>query len=152
MTCGTGCLTSAVSPHDPVDNRESLYRLVKPIYVKPENGGWHLSSQAFTHPSYRISVDRAALCGNDPAHTQVEESDFVCSVVAGAVRNITFVHKPPTGEIEYSGRVDATPQPENRAHADIYVHPRATKGAFRKLQERLAQLARWENGFGPDDA
>jgi hypothetical protein len=37
-----------------------LYRLVKPIYVKPENGGWRLSSQAFTHPSYFISVDRAA--------------------------------------------------------------------------------------------
>jgi hypothetical protein len=129
-----------------------LYRLVKRGYIKLKNSERRPSSQAFTSPRYRISVDRARLCGNDPAYTQVDDTDFVCSVVAGEVRSITITHNRPTGAVTHNIRVDATPTPKNPAHADIYAHPDvATKGVFRKLQERLAQLARWEDWFGPSD-
>lgn len=52
-------------------------------------------------------------------------------------------------------RVEATPQEGNHeAHADIYsftlaLSKTAQKNVFRLLREALADLARWETGFGP---
>lgn len=143
-----------------VGDEEILYRLVKPKrgYVKLENGEWRPSSQAFTDrfPRCRISVDRADLCDEGPAHTQVYDTDLICSVVVGPVRKINTVEqRKPGGQIiqKHEVCVDHTPLPDNHAHADIYVIPyMRTKGVFRKLQERLALLATWEEGFGPEEA
>lgn len=139
-----------------------LYRRVKHgrNQVKQrEDGEIRPSSQAFTghRPQYLISVDRAELCDEDPSHTQQEDSDYICSVVTGEVRSIdTVTQNSPKGEVIkcHNIVVDYTPNPqadpENDAHADIYPHPEvANKTVFRKLQERLACIAKWEEGFTP---
>ena len=141
-----------------VADEEVLYRLVKHQrgYIKLENGEWRPSSQAFTDPKYRISVDRAELCNHDPAHTLRGMAGFVCSVGAGKARGIKdVVQRTPKGEIirQHSVCVDHAPEPENYAHAEVYAHPTvANKNVFRKLQERLALLAQWEEGFDPSGA
>lgn len=140
-----------------------LYRRVKHgrNQVKVKDGQVRPSSQAFTghKPKFRISVDRAELCDKDPAHTQQDTSDYICSVVAGEVRSIdAVIQNSPKGkeirrhniDIEYTPNPEA--DPENDAHADIYPHPElANKQVFRKLQERLALMARWEEGFEPTE-
>lgn len=146
-----------IGPQDHVANEERLYRLVKRErgYTKLENGEWRPSSQAFLGGhKRRISVDRAKLCNNDPRHTQVEETDYVCRLVAVEVRSIdTVAKRTHKNEViyRYEVRVDSTPKSENAAHADIYAYLKvATKGAFRQLKEKLAELAEWEEGFKPD--
>lgn len=141
-----------------------LYRRVKHgrnQVKRQDNGELRLSSQAFTgrKPKFRISVDRDDLCDRDPAHTQQEDSDYICSVRTGEVRNIdTVTQNTQKGEIikRHNIDVDYTPNPEadpdNDAHADIYPRPElANKNVFRKLQESLACIAWWEEGFTPTE-
>ena len=139
-------------PHDPVDDDEILYRLVQPKYVEPNNGGWEIRSEAFKDRERRISVDRALFSG-DPANTQVDkESDYICCLVAGEVRNLTVTIDAPNGTVSerYGVCVDPAPLPHNEAHAEIYVKSNpSSKTPFRKLKYKLAELAEFEKHFGP---
>lgn len=135
-----------------VDDDELLYRCVKRAHWKPTNGGFRLSSQAFTDPQYRISVDRAKMCGRDPGFSQTDETDYVCSLLTSDVRAIGNVAKFQNNERveQHAIDVDAAPIPGNAAHAEIYAHPQiSSRGVFRRLQESLVHLSRWEEGFGP---
>lgn len=132
---------------DQVEDGEKLYRCVRRAYAKLENGEWRPSSQAFTDPEYKISVDRAKLCSNDPTYSQMETNDLVCSVVAGEARKINGVIQYDKDVIrqQYQVCVGPDPLPHNAAHALIYAHPQiASKNVFRRLQESLALIAHWE--------
>lgn len=140
----------ANEPPEPV-NDEILYRLVQPKYVEPNNGGWEIKSEAFKDRERRISVDRALLSG-DPANTQVEESDYICRLVTREVRRLTVTLDAPNGTIleRFGICVDPVPLPDNGAHAEIYVERNPTsKAPFRKLKYKLAELAKFEECFGP---
>lgn len=125
------------------------------------DGEWCPSSQAFLGGSKRcISVDRAALCGEDPTHTQVDDGDFVCWLNTGQVHSIdTVVKKDSKNQIvdTYEVRVESTPREGNDAHADVFAQLEsapteiATKGAFRQLKEELAGLAKWVDDFAPEE-
>lgn len=140
---------------DHVDDDEVLYRAVKPVLWKQKHGGeFYLSSQAFADRNRRPSVDRARLCEHDPGHAQFHRSDYVCSLVAEEVRAIaTVVRYDNKGvqQVWHNIDVEPVPLPEDPAHAEIYAVPEISGGRlFERLLERLAYLARWENGFGPE--
>jgi hypothetical protein len=131
---------------------EVLHRLIQPKYVKPDNGGWRILAQGFADPERRISVNRAWLHGGDPACTQVEDTDYVGRVVAEVVFGLTVTLNARDGSVieRYGVSVDPVPLPDNDAHAEIYVDTQPTsKAPFRKLKEKLAELAEFEEGFGP---
>ncbi len=137
---------------DYVGDDELLYRCVKRVHWKPTNDGFRLSSQAFTDPNHRISVDRAKMCHHDPEYSQTDETDYVRSLLTSDVRAIGNVAKFQNNEriVQYAIDVDAAPIPGNTAHAEIYAHPQiSSKGVFRRLQESLVHLSKWEDGFGP---
>lgn len=141
-----------LNPGDPVGGDEVLHRLVQRKYVEPDNGGWRIMSQAFADPERRISVNRARFCGGDPVYTQVDATDYVCRVIAEVVLGLTVTLNASDGTIieRYGVRVDPAPLPDNDAHAEIYVDSQPTsKAPFRKLKEKLAELAEFEEGFGP---
>ena len=144
----------------PVADDETLYRRVpciEGLYVIQADGSVKVSSAAFSDRSFRPSVDRAELCHNDPRKTQRELSDGVVSVVTLDVRSIhTVVQNDTGGKLIQTFRVDVEhvpilkhpTLPDNAAHAEIYTNPACpNKSVFRKLSERLAQLANgrpWE--------
>ena len=138
-----------------------LYRLVKRAHKELESGEWKPSVDAFLGgPTYRVSVYRAALCGNDPSSLPAEEPGYVCRLIAEHVRAIDNIKRnnPETGATDkYEVCVEATPEEGNHiAHADIYLHrPAPNRSAqrkvFRLLKEALADLARWEPGYSPAD-
>ena len=114
-----------------------------------------VSSQAFADRFFRPLVDRAKLCENDPRHTQRQQADAVVSVVTGNVRAIDSVMKINSGgqaqkfnvDVEHAPIVNHPSEPDNFAHAEIYTKPECDKNIFRKLKEKLAQLANerlWE--------
>jgi hypothetical protein len=84
-------------------------------------------------------------CGLGNVKSQLRTKRKRACNVAEQVRSIDVGAKmTPNGQIvqPYEVRIDATPQPYNIAHADIYAHPeRATIRAFRLLREGLAALA-----------
>ena len=138
-----------------VDDDETLYRSVKRILWKQKNNGeFYLSSQAFTDRNRRPSVDRAKLCGHDPSYTRFSPSDYVCSLVAKDVRTISTVvkyDKKGIPQVRHNIDVEPVPLSDNAAHAEIYAVPEISgERLFKRLLERLACLARWENGFGPE--
>jgi hypothetical protein len=142
----------SIDPNNPVAPDEVLHRLVKPDYVDPINGGWRISSQAFLGGrERRISVNRTLLCGDDPTYTQEQPTDFVCWLLTGEVQNLTVTRNAPDGTVErYGVRVDPTPLPHNNAHADIYVASSpASSAPFRKLKEKVAEIAEFVEGFAP---
>ena len=121
------------------------------------DGTVKVSSAAFSDRSFRPSVDRAELCHNDPKETQHELSDGVVSVVTRDVRSTdTVVQNDKDGKPIRAFDVDVEPVPilrhptlpDNPAHAEIDTDPPCpNKTVFRKLVERLAQLANerpWE--------
>jgi hypothetical protein len=74
------------------------------------------------------------------------------SAVTSDVRAIGNVAKFQNNEriVQYAIDVDAAPIPGNTAHAEIYAHPQiSSKGVFRRLQESLVHLSKWQDGFGP---
>ncbi len=140
---------------DDVEDDEVLYRSVKPVHWKQRNDGeFYLSSQAFADRNCRPSVDRAKLCGHDPSYTQFRPSDYVCSLIAEDVRaTATVVKYGKKGVPQVWHNVDVEPVPlsNNAAHAEIYAVPEISGGRlFVRLLERLAYLAHWEGGFGPE--
>jgi hypothetical protein len=147
----------AIEGHVSVRNRELLYRNIKRVYWKKQkrSDGFYLSTQAFTDPQYRISVYRAALCGNDPSHAQEEDEDYVRGLYAEDVRAIDTVIKFDNNEPREHYRVDVAPAPrcDDPSHAEIFTDPEITSGGvFKRLQARLVCISRWEKGYSPSDA
>ena len=148
----------------PVTDAEILYRripCVEGLYVIQAAGIVKVSSAAFSDRSFRPSVDRAELCYHDPRKTQHEISDGVVSVVTRDVRSIdTVVQNDKDGktiqtfnvDLEHVPILNDPKLPDNPAHAEIYTNPHCpNKSVFRKLAERLAQLANkrpWEIEMG----
>ena len=144
----------------PVDDVETLYRRIRHVeglYVVQADGTAKVSSAAFSDPLFRPSVDRAELFHNDPKKAQRNPSDGVVSIVARDVRSIdTVVQNDKAGKIiqTFDVNIEHVPilnhptLPDNLAHAEIYTNPHCpNKSVFRKLAERLAQLANqrpWE--------
>lgn len=146
----------AIEGHGPVRNRELLYRSIKRVYCKEQkkSGGSYLSTQALTDPQYRISVYRAALCGNFPSHAQAEDKDYVRVLYAEDVRAIDTVIKFDNNEPREHYRVDVAPAPrcDGSSHAEIFTDPEITsRGVFKRLQARLICISRWEKGYSPFD-
>lgn len=138
---------------DPVDDNEWLYRRVDPAKVDWRGGRCRPGSQAFGPIENGMSVDRAKLCGNDPAHVKRKQTDYVCSATAEAVRTIKtekFTDKgKPTGEF-YGTDVKATPKKHNVAHADVHEDMRfPNRSMYKRLKASLAQTFNWEDGFAP---
>lgn len=139
-----------------------MYRLVKHAHKELENGEWKPSVDAFLGGSaYRVSVYRAALCGNDPSSLPAKEPGYVCRLITEQVRAIDSIKRdnPETGATdEYEVCVEATPEEGNHiAHADIYLcqaapNRSAQRRVFGLLKEALADLAKWEPGYGPADS
>lgn len=144
----------------PVDNVEILYRRIRHVeglYVVQADGTVKVSSAAFSDPLFRPSVDRAELIHNDPKKAQRNPSDGVVSIIARDVRSIdTVVQNDKAGKIIQTFDVDIEhvpilnhpTLPDNLVYAEIYTNPHCpNKSVFRKLAERLAQLANerpWE--------
>jgi hypothetical protein len=117
----------AIEGHGSVRDRELLYRNIKRAYWKrKKDGSFYLSTQAFTDPNYRISVYRAALCGDEPSHAQEEDEDYVRSLYAGDVRAIDTV-------IRYDNQ---TPIEHHRVDID------PAQGAMIRRMQRYLQTAR----------
>ena len=80
-----------IMPKTFVNDNETLYRRVpygRNLYVVQPDSSIRFSSQAFSDPRYRPSVDRAELCHHNPTHTQLKPSDGVISLVTHNVRSI----------------------------------------------------------------
>jgi hypothetical protein len=146
-----------------ITDDEILYRRIpsgRGLYSFRPDGSIEIEPTAFDDPECRPSVDRAALCDNDPWRTlnqltTASGSDGgVVSLIARDVRSIEDINKNdskgnalPAFVID----VEHVPLPDNDAHAEIYGNPafvRADrKRVFRKLGHRLAILAEareWE--------
>lgn len=146
-------LAEGLDTEDRIGDDELLYRCVKRVHWKREGDSFRLSSQAFTDRYYRISVDRANLCGNDPSNTQMDDTDYVRSLLTADVRatNTVIKYENNVPLVHHNVDVESAPLPDNTAHAEIYTDPEiSSKGVFRRLQERLICLSRWEDGFGPE--
>ena len=144
----------------PVADDEVLYRRVphvEGLYVVHADGTIKVSSAAFSDRSFRPSVNRAELCHNDAGQTQRDPSDGVVSLVTQGVRSIdSVVQNDSKGnpirvfrvDVEHVPIVNHPELPDNPAHAEIYLIPTVSnKAVFRRLCERLAQLANerpWE--------
>ena len=141
---------------------EILYRRIpsgKRLYSFRPDGSIEIEPTAFDDRECRPSVDRAALCNNDPRCTlnRLNTSGLdggVVSLIARDVRSIEGIVKNdskgnplPNFIID----VEHMPLPDNYAHAEIYGNPAFgladRKRVFRKLGHRLAMLAEargWE--------
>ena len=141
----------------PITDDEVLYRRVPhdSSFLVVQDGKLRVSSQTFSDRFFRPSVDRAKLCENDPRHTQRQPSDAVVSVIAFSVRSIDNLEKAGTGgqtqkfqvDVEHMPVLNHPSEPDNLAHAEICTKPECDKNVFRKLKEKLAQLANarlWE--------
>jgi hypothetical protein len=144
-------------PDDFVDDNEILYRRIpagRRLYNYRTDGTVKISSMAFTDREFRVSVDRAKLCNNNPRYTKGDEPGGVVSLVARDVRSIDDLsHNNPKGRLIQQFKIDVEPAPlqSNPAHAEIYAIPEFTdtdaQGAFHRLCRRLARLAearQWE--------
>jgi hypothetical protein len=132
-----------------------LYRRIpsgRDLYSLADDGTIKISSQAFYSGDFRISVDRAELCGNNPRYTLGQESGGVVSLVTRDVRSIVgLARNDSKGRVirQFAIDVEPVPLPDNPAHAEIYAIPGFSYNegkVFRRLRERLVQLAenRWE--------
>src|SRR5579859_4118921 len=109
---------------DTVSNDETLYRRIKnwPGYVVTLDGICRPSSMAFDEEEYRISVDRAKLCGHNPTYTQDEPEDGVYQFYAHEVRGIVIdreakiPNSPTVVSEKYEIDVEPKPEPDNPAH------------------------------------
>jgi hypothetical protein len=138
---------------DYVRDEEVLYRRVlnRPEYFTQnlkEEGEWIVTRTAFYDSSDEISVDRAALCNNNPLHTQNKDpANGVVQLTAKEVREIGGIKHGGT-HVEYE--FDVIPDPikdnpeleDNLAHALIWPDPKkVSKGASKRLREALARIA-----------
>ena len=136
---------------DKVEDDEGLYRSVPKECFSIADGPLRLSSTAFNDPSKKPSVDRAKLCGSDPAYTKKKPTDGVVSLTALSVRQIAdVVQNDKNGNLELAHSVDVIADPvkdnpvlpDNLAHALIVANPAfQSTGVFKKLKECLARIA-----------
>jgi IMP cyclohydrolase len=137
-------------PDGPVGGKELLYRRVDPEKVDRKTG--RPVSQAFGPIEKGMSVDRAELCGRDPAHVKDKSTDYVCSATAEAVRGIEVKQIDKKGRVldKHYGEVKATPLENNKAHADVHEKPEfPNPNMYKKLKARMAETFNWEDKFGP---
>lgn len=139
---------------------EIVWRSVQPKYVKNfTDKELRLSSQAFTDPNYRPSVDRKRICGN-PEAAKRGNGDGIVELSVLEVRLISSVNKfcqktqKPT--LTYAVNVIADPifdtENENLAHALIISDPDIeSKNVFRRLQDALCRLAEAKGWILPPD-
>ncbi len=139
---------------DFVTDDEILYRRVPHIeglYVILDDKTVRVSTVAFSDRAFRPSVDRARLHQHNPKLIQKEPSDGVVSVVTLNVRSIDTVVQQDRDrntlqvfevDVEHVPILNDPVLPDNPAHAEIYTNPICpNRSIFRKLSERLAQLA-----------
>ena len=136
---------------DKVEDDEVLYRSVPNGCFTIADGALRLTSTAFNDPTKKPSVDRANLCGANPAYTKKKPTDGVVFLTALSVRRIAdVVQNDKHGKPILAHAVDAIPDPvinhpilpDNLAHALIVVNPDFESGSpFRKLKESLARIA-----------
>ena len=142
---------------DFVDDDEILYRRIpagRKLYNYRADGTIKISSQAFTDREFRVSVDRAKLCNNNPRYTLGDKPGGVVSLVARDIRSVNeLTRNDPKGRPLQQFKIDVEPDPlpDNDAHAVIYAIPEFTdadeQAAFHRLCKRLARLAEargWE--------
>jgi len=142
---------------DFVDEDEILYRRIlagRKLYNYKTDRTIKISSMAFTDREFRVSVDRAKLCNNNPRYTKGDEPGGVVSLVARDIRSINeLTRNDPKGRPIQLFKIDVATAPlqGNPAHAEIYAIPEFTdadeQGAFHRLCKRLARLAearQWE--------
>ncbi len=137
---------------DKVEDEEVLYRSVSVGCFVMSDGVLRLTSTAFNDPTRRPSVDRAKLCGANPASTRKRLTDGVVSLAALSVREIANVvqndkHGQPV--LPYY-QVDVIPDPvkdhaelpDNPAHGLIVACPDIDNDrVFKRLKESLARIA-----------
>lgn len=144
-----------VKENDFVDDEEVLYRRIpsgRDLYSIADDGTIKIGSQAFYSGDFRISVDRAKLCSNNPGFTLGVGSGGVVSLVTSDVRAIVgLARNDSKGRVIRQFAIDVEPVPlsDNPAHAEIYAIPGFDYNeskVFRRLRERLVQLVenRWE--------
>jgi hypothetical protein len=132
---------------DVVADDELLYRCIfcgLDKNYRVGESGLELSSQAFTDRNQAPSVDRAKLCAFDPKFTQKNPDDGVVSLITGEVRMINVSQNDQKGKPLFDYKIDVCSRPtdDNPSHAQIEPSPDyESKGAFRKVAERLARLA-----------
>ena len=136
---------------DKVEDDELLYRSVPNGCFTIADGALRLTSTAFNDPTQKPSVDRAKLCGANPAYTKKKPTDGVVSLTTLSVRQIAdVVQNDKHGNPKLVYAIDAIPDPvmddpvlpDNLAHAIIMVNPDFESGnVFRKLKESLARIA-----------
>ena len=139
---------------DFVTDDEILYRRVPRIeglYVMQDDKTVRISTAAFSDRAFRPSVDRARLHHHNPKRIQRDPSDGVVSIVTLDVRSIDTVVQQDKGQntlqvfevdVEHVPILNDPMLSDNPAHAEIYTKPICpNRSVFRKLSERLAQLA-----------
>ncbi len=146
-------------PNNCITDDEILYRRVpdnKGLLKVQDDGTIKISSQAFYESSYRPSVDRAKLRENDPRRSLGPYAGGVVSVMAHEVRAIDSLVQYDKNQqpmqvfavnVEPKPIFDDPNEPDNPAHAEIYIEPECSRRVFQRLCERLALLANnraWE--------
>jgi len=130
----------------PITDDEILYRRIPhdKSFLVVQDGKTRVSSQAFSDRAFRPSVDRAMLREHDPKQTQQSPSDAIVSLVTKDVRSIDTIARQAQSfqvDVEHVPIINVLLGLDNLAHAEIYTKPECDKNVFRKLKERLAQLA-----------
>lgn len=127
----------------------------------PEHVDWRyyppqVKSEGFSTSDFRISVDRATICGYDPTHTQGDNANSVCCFVTIDIRNIAaVVQNDARGNPEVTYKVDVEPAPlsGNDAHAEIFGFPDIShEKVFRRLRHALRELSDWSRGIAPSES
>ena len=136
---------------DKVEDDEVLYRSVPSGCFTIADGALRLTSTAFNDPAKKPSVDRAKLCGANPAYTKKKPTDGVVSLTALSVRQIAdVIQNDVHGQPILAHEVNVIPDvvknhpdlPDNPAHALIVTHPDlANNRVFKRLKESLARTA-----------
>lgn len=137
--------------YDFVDDDEILYRRIaadRKCYTIKNDMTIEILSTAFGDRGFKISVDRAKLCGYNPLYTLGDGPGVVAFFKAWQLRNIGDLSRNDARGnpiINFKIKIDPVPLQNNKAHAEIYATPEFTesdkKGAFHRLCRRLARIA-----------
>lgn len=142
-----------IDPTSNIEDEELLYRRVLPDHVDWKSHPPELTSEAFGDRGYRVSVDRAELCGHNPVHTQDGKANYVCCLVTLAIRKIdVVVRRDQNGEVSVKHNIDveAVPLRDNDAHAEIFGQPHLSNDkVFRRLRHALRERSSWKGGIAP---
>jgi hypothetical protein len=135
----------------PLSGDEVVFRRVGPTNFKREpDGTLRLSSQAFADRDLEPSVDRALLCvaRGGAEYTRRVPENGVASITVAKVRSERVEKNDAKNRPIATFHADVHPDPcpnedpDNDAHCLIRLSPEyATKKVFRRLLERLAQIA-----------